>query len=960
MTLSARCRRWSAFAFLALLTLAAGAREPEAPWSRVIEGEGGQAAVFRSPADDRQYRFIELANGMKVLLIADATADKGAAALTVHVGSFANPAERQGLAHFLEHMLFLGTEKYPEAGAYQAYISAHGGTNNAFTSLEDTSYFFDVSAPHLVAALDRFAQFFVAPRFDAAYVDRERHAVDAEYRLKIKDDARREWDVLSELVNPAHPLAGFSVGALDTLADRPGRPVRDDLLRFYRAHYSAERMTLVVLGRESLADLEAAVRSRFGAVPKRRDQPRPIPVPLFADAQPRQVFIKPDQEKRELSLVFPVPSARAHWRTQPGEVLGYLLGDESPGSLLASLKAQGLAEKLSAGMAFDTDVGAAFNVSLTLTPAGVAQVDEVLRQTFAWLALVRAAGVDAWRYRELARLQHIHFRFLDRVPAINYVQQLSAALQRYPAAEVLRGPYLLTTFDAGLIRQYADLLVPERAFISLLAPEVGTTDRVSKRYRAPYRVAAVSDDTLAHWRAAGDDRLRLPAPNPYIPDQFPLGGKGDAAAVPELLRQDPRATLWYYWDTRFGTPRAQFVARLALPEIETPAQVAMTEWYLAVVRDQLNAEVYPAQLAGLDFEIKRWSNGVALTLNGYADKQPVLLAKLLATLADPDREAARVARVQAMLVRDWRNSARQWPIKQVVDELPPLVTDSYRALDLAAALAPLTGDDLDRHVARLYARGHAQFYVGGALPLAAATTMADQVLHDLRLGAEGDRDQYARVLTLAPAVHSPRHSIKVDHHDSGALLYVQGRTTSLRERAHFAVLQSALEAPFYNELRTEKQLGYAVGSSIMPLLKVPGMIFYVQSPVLKTAPLMAEIDGFLARAEHRIAALSDAELARHRQAVLTGIEEAPKSLAELAARHQEALQLDFTAFDFRARLAREVRAVTRASLLAAYREAALGARRALWVTTADETTDGAGLDRAGLVTQSTGYYLFPQ
>lgn len=960
MTSSAHCRHGSAFALLALLAMATIAQEPEAAWSRAAQGEGGQAAVIRSPADDRQYRFVELVNGMKVLLITDPTADKGAAALTVHVGSFADPAERQGLAHFLEHMLFLGTEKYPEAGAYQAYISAHGGTNNAFTSLEDTSYFFDVGAPHLVAALDRFAQFFVAPRFDAAYVDRERHAVDAEYRLKIKDDGRREWDVLSELVNPAHPLAGFSVGSLDTLADRPGAPVRDDLLRFYRAHYSADRMTLVVLGREALDELEAAVSSRFSVVPRHAEQPRPAPVPLFAPDQPRQVFIKPDQEKRELSLVFPMPSARAHWRTKPGEMLGYLLGDESPGSLLASLKAQGLAEQLSAGMAFDTDIGAAFNLGLTLTEQGVARVDEVLEQTFAWLALVRATGVDAWRYRELARLQHIHFRFLDRVPAIDYVQQLSEALQRYPAAEVLRGPYLLTKFDARLIRQYADQLVPERAFISLLAPEVGATDRVSKRYQAPYRVAAVGDDVLARWRTASDDRLRLAAPNLYIPDQFPIGGKGDTAALPELLRQDLLATLWYYWDTRFGTPRAQFVARLALPELASPAQVAMTEWYLAVVRDQLNAEVYPAQLAGLGFELKRWSNGVALTLDGYADKQPVLLAKVLATLANPDWAAARVARVQATLVRDWRNSARQWPIKQVVDALPPLVTDSHRALDLAAALAPRTGDDLKRHVARLYAHGHAQFYAGGALPVAAATAMADQVLHDLRLGAEGDSDQYARVLTLAPAARPPRHSIAVDHHDSGVLLYVQGSATSLRERAHFAVLQNALEAPFYTELRTERQLGYAVGSSIMPLLKVPGMIFYAQSPVLKVAPLMAEIDGFLTRAERHVAGLGDADLARHQQAVLTGIEEAPKSLSELTARHQEALQLGFTEFDFRARLAQEVRAVTRASLLSAYREAALGARRALWVTTRDDTLEDAGLDRAGLVTQSTGYYLFPQ
>src|SRR6056297_3070854 len=145
----------------------------------------------KSEADDYAYRLLTLENGLQALLISDPDTQKAAASLDVMVGSGDNPPGREGLAHFLEHMLFLGTEKYPDAAEYERYITEHGGSRNAYTSLEHTNYFFDIDAAHLDEALDRFAQFFVAPNFDAVYVDREKNAVEAEYQMGLKSDGRR-------------------------------------------------------------------------------------------------------------------------------------------------------------------------------------------------------------------------------------------------------------------------------------------------------------------------------------------------------------------------------------------------------------------------------------------------------------------------------------------------------------------------------------------------------------------------------------------------------------------------------------------------------------------------------------------------------------------------------------------------------------------------------------------------
>jgi insulysin len=138
--------------------------------------------IVTSPADSaRQYKHISLDNGMKALLIADPAADKSAAALDVKIGCAVDPRPYYGLAHFLEHMLFMGTEKYPSENEYSEYISNNGGMNNAYTSLTNTNYHFDCSTEGFEGALDRFAQFFISPILNPSSIEREMKAVDSEY-----------------------------------------------------------------------------------------------------------------------------------------------------------------------------------------------------------------------------------------------------------------------------------------------------------------------------------------------------------------------------------------------------------------------------------------------------------------------------------------------------------------------------------------------------------------------------------------------------------------------------------------------------------------------------------------------------------------------------------------------------------------------------------------------------------
>lgn len=929
-------------------------------WQPAPLADGGEIAVNRSPADDRQYRYLKLGNGLQVVLVSDAASDKSAAALSVGVGSFDNPVERPGLAHFLEHMLFLGTEKYPAAAEYQAFISSHGGSHNAYTSLEQTNFFFDIETAFLDGALDRFAQFFIAPRFDPEYVERERQAVEAEYRLKLRDDGRREQDVMSEVINPEHPLAKFSVGNRETLADRDDRPVRDDLIDFYQSHYSADRMTLAVVGRQSLDQLQAMVATRFGAIPRRPADVATDQIPLLPASGPRLVELRPDKDRRQLGLLFPLPSQREYWQEKPALFLGHLLGDESPHSLLAELKRQGLAESLSAGPAYDSRRGAAFAISIALTPAGVAARDLVLDQVWAWIATVKASGIEAWRYTEFGVMQRAEFQFLEKSASSDLALALAAALHDYPPAEVLRGPFLYEHFDAELLRATAALLRPDNALITLMAPEVDQLNRTSRYYQTPYAVVPIAAERAAAWNAAPETSvLRLPDPNPYIPEHFPVTERGGVSSPPTLLIEHPALRLWQYRDAEFGTPRAVFSAQILAPRARGHRGAALTELYLALVSDELSAEVYPAFLAGLDFGLKRWEGGIELSVSGYADKQEVLLQRLLAALAEPKFDTPRFARVKETLIRGWRNSRKEWPVRQAVDEIAPLLRDAPRALELAKELEPVGPDALRAFVAGLYRDGSVKAYAGGMVDAETAQRMASRVLARLAIAPERPPRLSHEVRRLRPQSRLPRWDLVVEQPDRAAILYLQGASDTLAERARFALLQKITEEPFYTEIRTEKQLGYVVGSQLMPANRVPGMLFYAQSPRTDASRLMVEMEQFLSARCRVLGTLDDAELDRFKQATLADIEERPKNMLEQAARHQENLALDYRDFDFRPRLAAAVRAATLVDLNGECgRVFGPQQRRGLWIATGDRAAVGADAARR-LNRASDGRYSYP-
>ncbi len=902
-----------------------------------IATDNTQEQILKGSIDDRQYQYLVLDNKLRVILISDANADKAAASLDVNVGSYHDPVEREGLAHFLEHMLFLGTKKFPSPDEYQAFISDNGGSHNAYTSSHHTNYFFDVDAKKLDLALDRFSQFFTAPLFDAEYVDRERKAVHSEYQANLRNDFRRSYDVYRTIINPKNPESKFSVGSLTTLADREGDKVRDDLLDFYKRHYSADKMSLVVLGKEPLAELKKMVVERFSQVPvsvPANEKPAKEE-PLFLDGQlPMEVLSKPVKELRQMSMNFPLPSVREYYQEKPLDYIGYFLGHEGKGSLLSLLKSEGLAENLSAGGSDKNNGTAAFYITIQLTEKGVEQREKIRALVFYALEQIKENGIEEWRYNEKRLLAKTSFQFREKSNAISTVRSLASNLHDYPASEVISGDYLLNNYDAELIKRFLSLMTPDNLLVTTVFPDV-KTDQVTQHYQVAYtnqkistKLPKLDKELLASFS--------LPQINPFIPENIDLYDINPS--LQEFSRlQAGTIDLWAKQDLSYKTPKVKVFFRVLSPMIAGDLKGGvLSGLYAELIRDRLNEYTYPALLADTGMSIQDNNRGIDITLQGYHDKLHELMTLLLQEIDRGDFSKERFMQIKSDQLRSLRNSDKRTPYHQLYSQLAINLTDSYFSdAKKIEALEKITLKDLEEfaiqwrvntQVKGLYYGNFDQAWLEQwqayakrlqVVPAVASKSITQEVI-----------DKTVAPVSIMRVDNSVvQYDVQnVDHNDQAAILYVQSPSDTLADKAKMSVLRQIMQSPFYSSLRTEQQLGYIVFMGNLRLKEVPGSVFVVQSPSASVDDIQAAIKEFIANFENKLP--EDIEV--FKQAVITKLLETAPSLAANANIFWNDIIQSDGRVDRRQQLIDAIEALSAADINRYYQQVMLSSKHNLW------------------------------
>ena len=908
-----------------------------------------------SDLDRKEYRGLVLDNGLKVLLVSDPKSDRAEASMDVHIGSGSDPAGWNGLAHFLEHMLFLGTGKYPEAGEYQSFIKDHGGNQNAYTSYAHTNYFFNVNHDSLEPALDRFSRFFIDPTFDAMYVERERSIVHSEYQARLKDEGRRIWETQKEILNPGHPGSRFSVGSADTLQDRDGVSVRERLIQFYEQWYSADIMGLAVVGRESLDTLEGWVREKFAEIPGRGISP-PLYIQSYLnrDLAPVRLDIVPEKQVNRVSFQWAIPTVYDEYLSKPLGFISNLLGHEGDGSLLAALKQRGWAESLSAGAGFMDRHQGTLMVSIGLTEPGLDHIAEIGEMLFRAIHLIRDHGLEEWRFREQRQLGEIAFRFAEEQGGGALARSLASRLHDYPFEDVLRGPYVMERFAPDRVRTLLDHLVPEQVYLQVVSQK-HKVRRISDWYGVRYGISPVDPEWIGRWRDAGETEytdLHLPDANPYVPERLDLAQLADMHARPVRLESSQPISAWYRGDQEFRAPRANyFVSIKSSAANDTARSAVLTELLVRLLNDQLNPASYPAHLAGLSYSLYRHSRGMSIRITGFQDKQSELLQTVLDAVRAPAFDSDRLALAKADLTRELENRVLDRPSEQTVHEIYRLVMQPYwTETERLEEIPDITAEDVRRHAKTITTNAAVVSLGHGDLTEEQARALNHQVHAALPALSDADTASRPRIRRLGYAKPYLR-TLDVDHGDSAVSYYFQGDEKSYRGLARSRFLGQIIESPFYLELRTMNRVGYLVFATAMDLLEVPGLLLSVQSPSHNASEIDALVQDFLSGFPDYIAGMSDDDFRRARAGLVAQLLTRDNNLKSRSRRYWREIDLMEYDFDSRKRLADAVNDLTQEEMVA-YARALLSLKPRVVKVQSPGRREGAGsgaLDPAGYV-----------
>ncbi|KAL8225096.1 hypothetical protein R6Q57_017653 [Mikania cordata] len=948
--------------------------------------------VVKSPNDRRLYRYIQLANGLCALLVHDpdiyadgppesakpdgiseedgdeedddeeddeesgeeeddddecedgesaksnvAQTKKAAAAMCVGMGSFCDPLEAQGLAHFLEHMLFMGSAEFPDENEYDSFLSKHGGSSNAYTEVEHTCYHFEVKPEFLLGALRRFSQFFISPLVKSEAMDREVLAVDSEFNQALQNDACRLQQLQCHTAAAGHAFNQFFWGNKKSLVDamENGVNLREQIFKLYNEFYHGGLLKLVVIGGESLDVLESWVLELFSKVKTNNTSNSEAKPGLPIWSAGKIYRLEAVKDVHILDLSWTLPCLGKEYLKKAEDYLAHLIGHEGRGSLLFFLKAKRWATSISAGVGDDgmqrSSVAYVFGMSIHLTDAGLEKIYEIIGFVYQYLKLLRQVGPQEWIYRELQDIANMDFTFAEEQPQDEYAAELSANLLKYPPEHAIYGDYAYKVWDEEMITHILTFFTPANMRTDVLSKCFNKSQDVKFEpwFGSQYIEEDISPSLLELWRNPSeiDVSLHLPARNEFIPRDFSIRANDKSfdslgASPPKCILDEQLMKFWYKLDTTFRSPRANTYFRVTLNGAYGGLKhVLLTELFLNLLKDKLNDIVYQASVTKLDTSISLVSDKLELKVYGFNEKLPVLLSKILETakLFVPTNE--RFVVIKEDMERSLRN-ANMKPLNHSSYLRLQVLCQSFWDVDEKLGLLNnLSLADLKAFIPALFSQLYIEGLCHGNLLEEEATNISNifkkyfsvqPLPFDMR-----HKDSILCLPSSADLVRDVMVKNKLDTNSVVELYYqIEPEVGSNlpKAKALVGLLDEIVEEPLFNQLRTKEQLGYVVDCSPRVTYRILGFCFRVQSSEYSPIYLQGRIDNFINKMDGLLSELDDESFQNFKSGLITKLLEKDPSLTYETNRYWGQITDHRYMFDLSTKEAEEVKSLEKSEI----------------------------------------------
>ena len=843
----------------------------------------------RTPDDGRSYQFYRAASGLLCLLISDPAADAASCVVQFGVGSHDEPEHLPGLAHLLEHMLFMGSAAYPQAGSFPQLVSEWSGRFNASTAAERTRYHFSVNPAGLGACLAQLTDMLAAPLFSPGAVAAERQVIDAEFHTRLADDALHEQAALGQVFHSAHPLSRFSAGNLDSLALEP--PALAQALRqFHAQHYRAPNGCVLIHAPLPMEQLMLQAGKLAERLPAEVQAPRASTEPLFSPEHlPGLLRWQTRGQHEQWLLLFALDDVHAPEDAKGLHWLCEWLASPAPAGGLGWLRARELVAQLR--VSTQRYAGQQTLLRIEIEPLlGAGDYPALLDGFFGWLEALRATPIHVWP--QTARQQLADQAFSNGPqgdPPLRWLTALAERTLYQPAEQILESTGQWADLSESAWHRLLVQLQPARLLLAQ-----SQSDGTTLSQQTDWTDTRFAWDRLA-WTPTASSADMLPEANwPIWTVPMPETANGGATDSlpglctipipnPQASAGQGRETTRFAWCWPAGVQDREQRERL------------IARWSLQL--EPLNSW---ASACGISLLWQEAADLISLELQGPEELLWTGATAALAALAQkPDTSLQRLVEHRHAKALDERRHAL--PAYRLLDELDVLLNPTTEAVliqhppSLRGAQRrgnPLTRSNLhplDCHAlqARNDGSGRGSQTVFAMRQRAAAGGEASPAgaqaawLYPQNWQPQRMESLVAKLQTLCPQLsrafqwlppksrrlEEGTEAIQVDcqHADRAQILYCQASGDSIAERACWQLLQQHISASFFDQLRTRQQLGYWVVARYHEVAGTPGLILLVQSPSHDHQQIEAAITAWLESEQARLAAVPFAQIQQQAQ-----------------------------------------------------------------------------------------------
>ncbi|KAI7975074.1 hypothetical protein EIK77_002369 [Talaromyces pinophilus] len=683
------------------------------------------------------------------------------------------------------------------------------------------------------------------------------------------------------LSNPGHPFCGFPTG--NTNIFHSDIDLRTKLLEFYESHYSANRMKLVILGCNSIDQLEEWAVELFSDVQnKNLVQSCWGDTQLFLPDQLRmQVFAKPIMDYQRLIVVFPFLDEYDLYEALPSQYIGHLLGHGGSGSILSYLKANGWASSISASAQSVCRGSAFFHVVVTLTKKGLIHYHKIVNAIFHYIYIIKERAPEEWIFNEIKRLAEIDYQFKPRLSAEKFTSELSRVMLKSVPRERLLSYRLPREFDPGLITQALSYLHSNNFRLMIVSQHIHCDWNMKEKWygtdykeeKIPEGVLEITDAFLSSHQNR-IQALRMPLENAFIPHDLSVE-KTEATHLsrsPELVLCDKDIRVWYKKDRQFGVPRASVYILLRFPFKWTPANYIKAKLYCDLVMDVSSEEFYDAKIAGLSYDAFLRRTGLVLSVKGYDEKLVVFLEKVVSLLRNLTVDPERFVIIKERLMQEYRNAKCQQPSFQITNLLRLLTEENFWSNDQCAAeIEYTTANDIETFSLQLFQQNHLEILAHGNLHQQQVLKLVDIVkkcLHGRPLPQPqwhvhrdieippGSNYIYREQLTDASIVNNCIiYYLRIGHVADNIL------------RSMLIILEQLTREPVFDQFRTKEQLGFEFNSGARYSGSTMGYSILIQSDRAAWY-LESRIDLFLTSFAQRLKDMPNEEFNTQKHSVI--------------------------------------------------------------------------------------------